>query len=683
MRYKNGSLLCALTVGLVLVCGPLRAAQQELTYVDLVKRLTDLEHLATVPAAGEQCAQWSSYDRASRYDAATGKYVNWDANGDGDGIIRKEDGKLVFAEMEGPGCIWRIWSAAPKDGHVRIYLDGATEPTVDLPFVGYFDRKNEPFTRSAIVHTVANGWNNYTPIPFQNSCKVVADPGWGAYYHFTYGIFPKDTKVPTFKRELTAAESAALDQANRVLTRCDFAADCQYAGQKLMTKSITVGPGKSATVERFKGPQAITGIRVKFDLPAAPADRDALRELAIQIKWDGEKEPSVWAPLGDFFGTASANNYRSLPLGHTGDDWWYCHWYMPFGKQAQAELINDGKVARTVAFEVTTAPLSEPLDRLGRFHAKWHRDAFLPAEAERWIDWPFLKTEGAGRFVGVMLHIWNPRGGWWGEGDEKFFVDGEKFPSTFGTGSEDYFGYAWSSPVLFQHAYHNQTHNDGNSRGHVSVNRWQISDNVPFQKSFEGCIEKYYKNDRPTLYAGVAYWYVAAGGKDLYPPAPLSERIGYWTPVETFKVKGAIEGEKLKILGKTGGNPQEQDMTGFAGQWSNDAHLWWIEAKPGDKLELALPVKQAGKYKLSAQLTKAPDYAIVQLYLDGQKLGDAVDLYHESVVPTGPLALGTLDLAAGDHKLAVEIIGANEKAIKAYMFGLDYVKLEAAVAPPQ
>jgi hypothetical protein len=124
-------------------------------------------------------------------------------------------------------------------------------------------------------------------------------------------------------------------------------------------------------------------------------------------------------------------------------------------------------------------------------------------------------------------------------------------------------------------------------------------------------------------------------------------------------------------------------MTGFAGQWSNDAHLWWIEAKPGDKLELALPVKQAGKYKLSAQLTKAPDYAIVQLYLDGQKLGDAVDLYHESVVPTGPLALGTLDLAAGDHKLAVEIIGANEKAIKAYMFGLDYVKLEAAVAPPQ
>ena len=101
---------------------------------------------------------------------------------------------------------------------------------------------------------------------------------------------------------------------------------------------------------------------------------------------------------------------------------------------------------RSVSFEVTSAPLSQPIGTLGRFHAKWHRDAFLPRESERAIDWPFLKTEGAGRFVGLMLHVWNPRGAWWGEGDEKFFVDGEKFPSTIGTGSEDYFGYAWCCP---------------------------------------------------------------------------------------------------------------------------------------------------------------------------------------------------------------------------------------------
>jgi len=258
------------------------------------------------------------------------------------------------------------------------------------------------------------------------------------------------------------------------------------------------------------------------------------------------------------------------------------------------ELINDGKTQQSAKFELVHTSLSQPVEKLGRFHAKWHRDAFPPREPERAIDWPFLKTEGTGRFVGVMLHIWNPRGGWWGEGDEKFFVDGEKFPSTFGTGSEDYFGYAWSSPNLFVHAYHNQTHNDGNSRGHISVNRWQISDNVPFQKSFEGCIEKYYPNQKPTLYASTTYWYEAPGGNDPYRPAPLSERVGYWTAVENSKIKGAIEGEKLKILGKTGGEPQEQDMTGFGEQWSNGAHLWWIGTKPGDKLDLALPVKQAG-----------------------------------------------------------------------------------------
>lgn len=679
MRCKIPPSLCALTVGLSFVCGSLGATERKLSYADLINRLTDLEYLATIPEPGDQCAQFSSCDRKSRYDTATGKYVNWDANGDNDGIIRKEGNQLVLAEMEGPGCIWRIWSAAPKEGHVRIYLDGASEPAVDLPFIGYFDGKNPPFTRSALVNTVSMGWNNYTPIPYLKSCKVVADPGWGAYYHFDYETFPKGTQVPTFKRELTPAESAALDDANAVLSNCGFPPGERVLREKQRTKEVQILPGNTTRLLELKGPLAITGIRMKLDLPAAPADRDLLRELVLQIKWDGEKEPSVWAPVGDFFGTVGANNYRSLPLGHTGDEWWYCNWYMPFGKQAQLELINDGKLARTVAFEVYHSRLSQPIGRLARFHAKWHRDALLPKEPERWIDWPMLKTEGVGRFVGVMLHVWNPRGGWWGEGDEKFFVDGEKFPSTFGTGSEDYFGYAWCCPRLFQNAYHNQTYNDGNNKGHVSVNRWHITDNVPFHQSFEGCIEKYYSNNRPTLYAATAYWYLAPGGTDPYRPVPLSERIGYWnTEIQTFKIKGAIEGEKLKILSKTGGNTQEQDMTGFPGQWSGDAHLWWIEAKPGDKLELALPVKKAGNWKLSAQFTKAPDYGIVQLYLDGRKLGKPIDLYHPSVISTGPSILFASDLSAGDHKLTVEITGANDKAIKSYMFGLDYLRLDPA-----
>ncbi len=654
----------------------LHAAEQSFSYVDLIHRLTDLEYLATLPTPGDQCAQWSSYDRKSRYDTASGNYIGWDANADGDGIIGKEGDKLVFAEMQGPGCIWRTWSAAPKEGHVRIYLDGATEPAVDLPFVGYFDRKHAPFTRSAIVHTVAMGWNNYTPIPYQKSCRIVADPGWGAYFHFNYETFPKGTRVPTFKRELSAEESAALDRANDMLSLCNYSPAQKHRDEKSFTRTVTVPAGKTVTVAGLKGARAITRLRAKLDLPPAPADREVLRELALQIKWDGETQPSVWAPLGDFFGTTGANNYRSFPLGHSGDEWWYCNWYMPFAKAAQVELINDGNAPRTVTFEVTHADLSRPIAQLARFHAKWHRDALLPQEPERAIDWPLVKTQGSGRFVGVMLHVWNARGGWWGEGDEKFFVDGEKFPSTFGTGSEDYFGYAWCCPQVFENAWHNQPQNDGKNHGHITVNRWHLTDNVPFQQSFEGCIEKYYANARPTLYAATAYWYLEPGGKDPYEPRPLSERVGYWTNVQTFRLDGVLEGEKLKLLGKTGGDPQEQDMTSFPGQWSNDAHLWWIEAHPGDKLDLALPVPKAGKFKLTLRLTKAPDYGIVQLYLDGQKLLKPIDLYNPTVILTRPRDAGTHDLSAGEHKLTVEITGANDQAAKSYMFGLDYVKLE-------
>ena len=653
------------------------AVDQKLTYVDLVHRITDLEFLATLPAEGDSCAQWSSYDRKSRYDSTTGQYVDWDANSDGNGIIRKEGDQQVMAEMQGPGCIWRIWSALPKEGHVRIYLDGAAEPAVDLPFMGYFDGKNAPFTRKALVHTVARGLNNYTPIPYQKSCKVVADKGWGAYYHFVYETFPKGTQVPTFKRDLAPEELGALDKADEILSNCGVGASVKPAGAVLTQRTIAARPKQASPVVELSGPAAITSLRVKVDGLGGPAALDLLRELCLQIRWDGQSEPSVWAPLGDFFGTAAgANQYRSYPLGLTPDGWWYCNWYMPFAHQAQVELLNDGNAPRSVHFELTYAPLTRPIEQLGRFHAKWHRDAFLPSEPSRQIDWPMLKTDGTGRFVGVMLHIWNPRGGWWGEGDEKFFVDGERFPSTFGTGSEDYFGYAWSDAGLFQHAFHNQTHNDGNSRGHISVNRWHIPDNVPFHRRFEGSIEKYYSNQRPTLYASTVYWYLSAQGKDPYMPVSLDQRVGYWVPVQSAKVKGALEGESLKVLSKTGGDPQEQDMTGFGDSWSNDAHLWWINAKPGDKLELALPVALAGKYELRMQLTKAPDYGIVQFYLDGKKLGQPIDLYHSSVVATGAMSFGQQPLTAGEHKLGLEIVGANQKAIKNYMAGLDYVKLE-------
>ncbi len=658
-----------------LVASPGRAAPEKLTYVDLVHRLTDLERLATLPEAGEKCAQWSSYDRDSRYDEASGKYIGWDANGDGDGFIRKEGDQLVFAEMEGPGCIWRIWSAKPEQGHVRIYLDGAKEPTIDLPFKGYFDGKNEPFTRSALVHTVAMGWNNYTPIPYQKSCKITADKGWGAYFQFVYTTYPKGTEVPTFKRQLSAEENAALDEANKVLTKGGPAPAGTLSDATTLQETVTIEPG-DRYVSRLDGPLALTGFTVGAKFESREDEIQALRDIVVQFTWDDEDKPAVWSPLGDFFGTGpGANLYRSFPLGMTEESY-YCNWYMPFATSATFEFINEGTKARTLDLSGTFAPLRRPAEQLGRFHAKWHRDAFLPEDPARAkIDWTMLKTQGRGRFCGVMLHVWNPRGSWWGEGDEKFFVDSEKFPSTIGTGSEDYFGYAWCNPTLFQNAYHDQTISM-NNRGHISVNRWHITDNIPFQKSFEGAIEKYYANARPTLYAATVYWYQAAGQSDAYAPVPANQRTGYWGEIQVTKIKGALEGEDLKILAKTGGNPAPQDMSAFGTGWSGEAHLWWIEAKPGNTLDLAVPVAKAGTYRLKMQLTKAVDYGIVQLALDGKKLGQPIDLYNNGVVATGVLDMGTHELSKGQHVLRVEIVGANEKAVKGYMLGLDYIKLE-------
>jgi hypothetical protein len=681
---------CFVAAVVVAMAAATAGAQEKLSYVDLVRRLTDLERLAVLPAPGDACAQWSSYDRGSKYDAATGKYVDWAANRDGTGVIRTEGDTEVMAEMEGPGCIWRIWSAKADAGHVKIYLDGSDTPAVDLPFAGYFDGKNPPFVHPSLVHITGRGCNNYVPVPYQKSCKIVADKGWGRYFHFGYETFPKGTAVPTFRMALAAEEAAALAAADDILSnRRGQDPAGKRPGEETIAKGLAVPPGKALAAAEVAGPRAITAIRVKVKgLGPREDEIAALRELAIRITWDGEAAPAVWAPLGDFFGTAPGiNKYKSLPLGMT-DDGFYSFWYMPFAKGATVEIANDGPAERAVEVSVVHAPLSRPAAELGRFHAKWHRDAFLPAEPERAIDWTMLKTQGRGRFCGVMLHVWNPKGGWWGEGDEKFFVDGEKFPSTIGTGSEDYFGYAWCTPELFQNPYHDQTFVTGN-RGHVSVNRWHVTDNVPFQKSFEGCIEKYFPNSRPTRYACTAYWYLAPGGTDPHAPLPMPERVGYWPePVApapppkpagpAVTVKGAIEGEALEVLGKTGGHTRSQAMGQYGGTWSGASQLWWTQGKPGDKLDLALPVKDAGKYRLTVQLTKANDYGIVQLYLDDKKLGGPVDLYSPEVVPSGPLDLGQHDLAAGRHKLTLEITGANPKAVKSYMAGVDYVKLDPA-----
>ncbi len=512
MRISSVIAMPAIVALSLLSLPPAASGQQTLEYRDLIGRLTDLSHPAVLPAPGETCQQWSSWDRASRYDEATGKYVHWDANNDGPMFIRKEGNNVVMAEMNGPGCIWRIWSALAEKGHVKIYLDGNDTPAVDLPFAQYFSGDTAPFNYPMLSYNLnlmgCSGQDLYFPIPYQKSCKIVAEPGWGRYYHVVYTTYPEGTQIPTFSRQLAEDHASQLARINTALQqRLATGQSTPTTGQATEKRKLTIPGTETALVSNLAGARAITGIRVKMSFKDRADEMAALRQLCLQITFDQQEQPAVWCPLGDFFGTAPGKNlYKSWVTGMT-EDGFYAYWYMPFGKNAKVELVNDGKAPRDLEIEVTHAPLDREFDGLGYFHCKWHRDT-EPVSNDRWPDWRLLQTEGRGRYLGVMLHVWNPRGGWWGEGDEKFFVDGEKFPSTFGTGSEDYFGYAWCNPGLFERPFHAQSMTM-NNQGHQSVLRWHIADNVPFQQSFEGCIEKYYRTEEMgTLYAATVCWYL-------------------------------------------------------------------------------------------------------------------------------------------------------------------------------
>ena len=150
-----------------------------------------------------------------------------------------------------------------------------------------------------------------------------------------------------------------------------------------------------------------------------------------------------------------------------------------------------------------------------------------------------------------------------------------------------------------------------------------------------------------------------------------------------------LEGESLKVL-KSSGRAERQDLRGFGeGGWSGDAQLWWTQAQPGDELELEVTVPADGLYRIGAGLTKAADYGIFDISLDGVKLVEAVDFFNDGVKHTGVMALGeAVSLTAGAHRLSFTITGAHEAAIKSYMLGLDYVMLApggtadlAALAP--
>lgn len=528
-----------------MACLPLGALAQSISCVDLVGSLTNLERLAQLPSAGERCAEWTSRDRASAFNSTSGQYVNWNANNDDSGNLGTQpDGGIILAQMSGPGCIWRIWSAQVGTGHVKIFLDGSSLPAVDLAFGDYFNRSAFPFNYPSLTYVASGGFNSYLPIPYNVSCKVVAYGDWGRYFHFNYSTFSPGVTVPTFTTNLTAAEQTALANANDFLMN-QLGSDPAgvRSGQTIVTNNFSIAPGQTVTNLNLTGQGAITAFKVRVgDVGGVSTPWRVLRELTVSMSWDDETNASVWAPLGDFFGSSCGYlPYKSLPMGMQPNGWMYSYWYMPFASGARIVLGNDGSVTRNVEVIVTHAPLTKPIASLARFHAKWNRGSYVTNNG-RSPDYRFLATSGQGRFVGLAMNIYQKTdmspGPWWGEGDEKFFVDGETTPSWFGTGSEDYFGFAWGTPGYFSQPYHSQLlAPPGNlfAPGNRALNRVHITDNVPFQSAFDGCLEKWnFPDESNTRYGMMPYWYLASGGTDAYVAQPLSVRTNYYVPDYSF-----------------------------------------------------------------------------------------------------------------------------------------------------
>ncbi len=135
-----------------------------------------------------------------------------------------------------------------------------------------------------------------------------------------------------------------------------------------------------------------------------------------------------------------------------------------------------------------------------------------------------------------------------------------------------------------------------------------------------------------------------------------------------------VEGEQLKSLRLRGGILQQQPMAAFGNKWSNASQLYWVPEKTGDELKLAIPVHEAGTYRITARFTMAPDYGTFDLYLNDKNVIKSLDLYLARV-DVSNVDLGSLDLRKGDQELKVVVTGANDLAIKRYMFGLDCIEL--------
>jgi hypothetical protein len=694
-------LYLVLTASLFLVLVFCTGNQTEVTTGTLLREMTDLWRLTEYPEPEYRTVQFSSYDRRSTVPGGPG----WFSNSDGFGgepvpnfeqVLTEPDedgiGEYMIADVKGPGAIVRLWSAAIS-GEIELFLDGGSEPVykgkADEFFhspLAYFP-ESEPFHSDLLVETLYQRDASYFPIPFSKGMRLVwtGDLETLHFYEVQVRLYAKGTRVRTFAPGDLSEYTEDIKRTVSILSDPDHNLPLLSKEEEVSFDSMIM-PGQKKEVLSLKGSKALE----RFTLKLHADDRDkALRQTVLHIKCDQHPWGQVQSPAGDFFGAApGVNPYVSLPFSVYPDGQMVCRFPMPFKEECQIILENLGQQAVRAEGSVLPADYDWKQGRSMYFRARWRADHNITASNKDVQDLAFLIAFGKGLYIGTTSYIFNPcpiptsYGNWWGEGDEKIFVDGEKFPSVFGTGSEDYYNYSWSSPDIFIFPYCGQPRNDGpGNRGFVTNFRWHIMDCLPFKEDIRFFMELYSHEVTPGLsYARIGYHYACPGVTDdhsaLMPDdveeLELPEK---WKPAARMGARNSVMYPSEEIITDSSRTTETK-----GGMWSDGRILTWMPQGKGSLKEFAFEITEKGTYRVYVTAGMNPSSGRICFRVDGKEAlmpgGErTADLYRPFRTLLRNFRLDDREFSPGVHHLSLVFEGALPE-IKEPQVNIDFIWIQ-------
>ncbi len=434
-----------------------------------------------------------------------------------------------------------------------------------------------------------------------------------------------------------------------------------------------IGPNSSLTIAELEGPGRITHIWFTIMHPA----RFHPRQMTLRIWWDGEKNPSVEAPIGDFFviGHGMDVPFVSLPVKVSSDGRARnCYWPMPFAKSARIEVSNDcGEPCQALFWYVDWQKLPSLPRGTPYFHAMYRQE--YPTIMGR--NYLLADIRGKGHYVGTVQSVYHTSPGWYGEGDDFFFIDGEKEPSLRGTGTEDYFCDAWGFREQDGPYYGTPIWEGFDTGDRGTSYRWHIADAVAFEKSLRVEIEDWGSQnfpdgtfsgfiERDDLMSSVAYWYQTEPHKP-WPALPAGkDRLPFTESV-------VAEGEAM-VEGAT--HSQHVLTTQDLGGMSGGKQLFFNPTDQDAWVEVTFDLAEETLGQLVVVMVKSWDYGKYRALLDGRPLG-TWDLVSDNVV-ADEHKLPFQKLAAGKHNLRFECVGKSPES-RGFFLGFDAILLRTPV----